>query len=201
MGELLLDSAAQASNAESASESVKKEDKALYRCQRHLFKCLEHKFQSEFGEVEASASSFLTEEYMARLYWALGKMHLIEGRCSEAEHALETALHHTSSLSGPVVLKHLQKDAVISTETIEAKLATCLYHNLIDGLLEDGMNGDIFQYKNACTLLMPILFPSKREKSSVLTTEYRIKGLSYLKVHQISTACLWCEIVLLESIE
>lgn len=185
MGELLLDAAVDVYDSDSGSVP-RRNDKTLQRCRSHLFKCIGYKSLPDHDPAAEVDPSFFEHETLGRLYWALGKLQLMEGRCQEAKKTLEEALEHAVKLDAPLKLDHVHNDAVLSRTAIESKLATCLCQNVIDKLPseEEPMTDEL--YANMCTLLLPVLFPAKSHtKQKILTRDYHLQGLTFFKVPPI----------------
>ena len=178
MAELLFDQAIRMDT--DLSENLKKDEKALLRCQRHLSRCLECTLLHVPSKKDASPPD---STFLARLFWALGKLQLMEERCHEAERSFEKAYIHAAKLDGPLHLKHLQTDFTISVETIQFKLVTCLYHDMIDTLPAEDDSPTAMQYEDLCTLLFPVLFHQQDStKPPILLDDYRFRGLRFLQV-------------------
>ena len=179
MAELLFDQAIRMDT--DIPENSKKDEKALLRCQRHLSRCLECTLLHIPSVRDALPPPDAT--FLARLYWALGKLQLMEERCHEAEKSFEKAYMHAAKLEGPLHLGHLQTDFTISVETIQSKLVTCLYHDMIDTLPAEDESPTVMQYEDMCTLLFPVLFHQQDStKPPILLEDYRFRGLCFLRV-------------------
>lgn len=187
MAELLLDAAyLSQSTALGDSESFKssKDDKALLlRSQKHTFKCIEH----NSNQLKKTGSNDRSNEvYSLRLYWTLGRIQLLQGRCQEAEKSFTSALHFSEKFQiSSLDLKHLKNDGLVSKQSIESKLIMCLYQDIIQGLEtedEESCSSQQDEYQDICNLLIPVLFSEKaKQDCPVLMRSWKYKGLVFLK--------------------
>lgn len=173
---MLLDILQTSENEDSLD--LKKDEGTISRCRNHLLNCLGYHSLPEYEDPERVDETFLNDTTSARLFWAVGKLNLIEGRCNEAEDKFSKALDALSRLNGSLTLSHIRNDNVISIDTLRIKNITCLYRDMIDNLPVESEN----LYSEMCTLLTPVLFPAKKATQPLLTTGHRYKGLCYLQV-------------------